>query len=270
VGGGTDRFFADLNRARPPTEALDLVCYSISPQVHVTDDLSVMETLEAQGVTVETARSFASCPIHVGPVTLRMRYNPDAVEPDDADADAVLKGRLPASVDPRQMSLFAAAWTLGTVIELAFAGADAVTLFETTGWRGVIERAAGSPRPFRSHPGSVFPAYHVIADLCALRDAPLRPIEGCPPQVRAIAADVGERTVALIANCRPEAVTMTIASPGHATWRVLDLGSARRAMTDPEGFRAACKARVAGARVDLTLGAFATARVELETASRRQ
>jgi hypothetical protein len=267
VGGGTDRFFADLNRDRPPLDALDLVCYSISPQVHVTDDLSVMETLEVQGLTVETARSFASCPIHVGPLSLRMRYNPDAVEPYETDAGAVLAGVLPASVDQRQMSLFAAAWTLGAVIELASAGADAITLYETTGWRGVIETTAGSPPPFRSRPGSVFPAYHVIGDLCALRDAPLRPIGGCPPHVRAIAADVAERTVVLITNCGPEAVTVPIAAPGSATWRVLDLGSARRAMTDPEGFRVACSSHLAGASFDLTLGAFATARVELNPAA---
>ncbi|MDX6617686.1 MAG: hypothetical protein QOK36_72, partial [Gaiellales bacterium] len=78
------------------------------------------------------------------------------------------------------------------------------------------------------------------------------------------------RTVALIANCSPEAVTVSITAAGDATWRVLDLGSARWAMTDPEGFRAACNPYVGGASVGLTLGAYATARVELDTPSCRQ
>ena len=32
--------------------------YSFNPQVHAFDDLSVMETLEAQAATVKTARGF--------------------------------------------------------------------------------------------------------------------------------------------------------------------------------------------------------------------
>jgi hypothetical protein len=61
--------------------------------------------------------------------------------------------------------LFAAAWTLGSFAALAAAGADSVTFYETTGWRGVMETEAGSrlPQKFPSHPGEVFPVFHVFA-----------------------------------------------------------------------------------------------------------
>ncbi|MGH2405343.1 MAG: hypothetical protein ACRDGN_12925, partial [bacterium] len=34
IGGGTNMYFAHLNRNRPPVDALDLICYSVNPQVH--------------------------------------------------------------------------------------------------------------------------------------------------------------------------------------------------------------------------------------------
>ncbi len=54
---------------------------------------------------------------------------------------------------------------------LAASGAASVTYFETTGWRGIVERDAGNPMPerFPSSPGDVFPLYHVFADLAEWR-----------------------------------------------------------------------------------------------------
>ena len=53
---GTNAYFAELNRQRPPRRAH--ACYSINPQVHTFDDLSLLETLEAQPSTVESAAQF--------------------------------------------------------------------------------------------------------------------------------------------------------------------------------------------------------------------
>ena len=52
VGAGTNAYFTELNRERPPTELLDLVCYSMNPQVHAFDNASLVETLETQAQTV--------------------------------------------------------------------------------------------------------------------------------------------------------------------------------------------------------------------------
>ena len=48
IGGGTNAHFAELNRMRPPTKSLDCVCYSISPQVHAFDTVSLVENLSGQ------------------------------------------------------------------------------------------------------------------------------------------------------------------------------------------------------------------------------
>ncbi len=168
VGAGSDGNFCELNCAHTlghlaKAEA-DLLFWPICPQVHAFDHLSVMETLEAQAATVRSARAFAGHrPLAVSPVTLKQRFNPvatSAVEFNGPD-------ELPTQVDPRLLSSFAAAWTLGSIAALAAAGVDSVTYYETVGWRGVMECAAGSPLPgkFPSSPGSAFPVFHILAQI---------------------------------------------------------------------------------------------------------
>ena len=79
VATGTNAYFAELNRQRPPRGAV--ACYSINPQVHTFDDLSLVETLEAQPATVESALQFCDRDLIVSPITLRPRFNPNATDP---------------------------------------------------------------------------------------------------------------------------------------------------------------------------------------------
>ena len=73
VGSGTNLYFTQLNRGRPPLSLVDTVCYSINPQAHAFDLRSLVETLEAQGVTVENARRLAGqAPLAVTPITLQI------------------------------------------------------------------------------------------------------------------------------------------------------------------------------------------------------
>ena len=172
---GTNANFAELNRGRPPRELADWIFYSINPQVHAFDDDSLIDTLAVQADTVTSARRFTGdARIAVSTVTLRPRFNAVATGPE-APRPA---GELPWQVDPRQATLFAAGWTLGSLAALARAGADFVTYFETTGWRGVIELEEGCELPdrFPSTPGCVFPVYHVLADLAAVTDSEVRPV----------------------------------------------------------------------------------------------
>ncbi len=164
VGAGTRAFFAELNRNHLPIELLDFVTYTVNPQVHASDELSIVETLGGQRATVESARAIAQGkPVHVGPVTLKMQWNPNATSPP-APATS---GELPSEVDVRQRLPFAAAWTLGSVKALSEAGAAGATFYEMVGWKGVTERAAGSllPSLFPSRPGELFPLYHLYAAL---------------------------------------------------------------------------------------------------------
>ena len=73
IGGGTNQYFAELNRGRPVLDAIDLAAYSINPQIHSFDNLSLVENLSSQGDTVRSARQFLGTkPIVISPVTLSL------------------------------------------------------------------------------------------------------------------------------------------------------------------------------------------------------
>jgi len=239
IGSGTDQFFTQLNRQHPPTESLDLVCYSINPQVHAFDNASLVETLEAQGWTVASARAIAeNRPIAVTPVTLKMRDNPDASGP----ALPTPPNELPPQVDPRQTSLFGAGWTLGSLKYLAESGAYSVTYYETTGWRGVMETEAGSPLPekFHSIPGGVFPLYHVLADVGEFTGAAIVPVHSTDTlAVDGLALQKNDRVRVLLANLTPDPQTVLLTGmESPVAIRVLDESNALEATCDPEAFRA--------------------------------
>jgi hypothetical protein len=260
IAGGTDGDFAELNRARPELEGIDAVSYAVNPRVHAADDRSIMENVTAQGASVETARSFApGRGIVVSPVTLAARFNPVA---SGAPAPTPT-GELPSAVDWRQPSLLGAAWTVGSIAALSAAGADAVTWFETVGWRGLIEREGGSPLPerFASSPGMVFPMYHVFADLAELREGTrVETHSSAPRALTGLAVRRGDRLNGLFANLTPDALPVAIGPVGpEVRFRVLDESTAGVATGDPDAFR---RSGAAQASVDgwlrLTLGPYAT------------
>jgi D-apionolactonase len=243
------------------------VCYSINPQVHAFDNQSLVETLATQADTVTSTRAFAgTLPIYVSPVTLQPRFNPNATGPEPEPAP----GELPSSVDPRQMSLFGAGWTLGSVKYLAQAGAAAITYYETTGWRGVMEQAGGSPLPdqFRSLPGAVFPLYHVLADIGEFAGDQVVPVttaDNLIADALALEAPDGRRRV-LVANLTPH--TRTIHIRGLRSTKIalktVDEHNALAAMQEPEQFRAAPgeTRNVDAGTLTLELAPFAVARLD--------
>ncbi|MYE88743.1 hypothetical protein F4X33_07100 [Candidatus Poribacteria bacterium] len=239
IGAGSNAYFTDLNRGHPPVDALDLVCYSINPQVHAFDNSSLIETLEAQAVTVESTRQFTDgLPITVTPVTLLARFNPNATGPEPEPAP----GELPAQVDIRQMSLFGAGWTLGSIKYLSESSASSVTYYETSGWRGVMETATGSPLPekFRSLPGGVFPLYHILADVGEFAGGEVLVSKSSDPlKVEGVALRKNGKTRTLLANLTPEPQQVNVQNLSD-TVRVRHLNetNAHDAMASPETFRA--------------------------------
>ena len=226
VGTGSDNYFVDLNRNRPAEMPLDHLCYSMNPQVHNFDDDAIFENLEGQAWTVLTAKEFAGGrPIVVGPVTLRPRFvrgAPDAVQigPDG----------LPRFVDPRQLSLLGAAWTLGSIKQLAEAGAASATYYETTGWCGVMQAESGV----------VYPVYHVLADVGEFADAEVLPVRSSNKlRVDGLALQTGDRRRILAANltCDTRRVLVSASAP-QAGVRHLDETNAVAAMGSPEDWRA--------------------------------
>jgi D-apionolactonase len=174
IASGTNIYFTELNRERPPVELIDQACYSINPQVHAFDDTSLMENLEAQGDTLRSARAFlGGKPIAVTPITLRPRFNAEA------------KVRVLNPPDPRQSTPFCAAWTLGSLKYMAENGAASVTYFDFEGPGGVTGVPVGE----------------LLAQVLPWQDAAVHAARTSDPlQAVALALVKGKRRVVFLAN----------------------------------------------------------------------
>ena len=164
LGTGVNAYFAELNRIRPSVEKADFVSFTICPQVHAFDDSTLVENLEAQAEVIYSAKLlFPGKPIFVSPVSLKQRFNVEATarEPDP------VSGSLPSSVDVRQMSGFAAIWTLGSLKFLSQSGADLVSYYETAGWKGLIqgEYIPELPDKFKAKAKDIFPVYKALREI---------------------------------------------------------------------------------------------------------
>jgi hypothetical protein len=166
IGGGTNLYFTELNRQPPDTSDLDVVNFSMNPQVHSFDDRTVIQNAATGMVIAHNAPRLAGdALISVSPITLRPRFNPNATDP----ASDVSNDELPASVDRRQPTWFAAAWTALSLGYLAGPGTiDSVTYFETVGPRGVMDARTAEPYPV--HDLLTALAGHVAVRLCASSD----------------------------------------------------------------------------------------------------
>lgn len=266
IGAGTNVYFTELNRSRPPIEALDLVAWSINPQVHAFDNSSLVETLSAQATTAESARHFCGDrPLVISPITLQPRFNPNATGPTpDPPPD-----ELPPEVDVRQMSLFGAGWTLGSIKYLAECGeVESITYYETTGWRGVMETAAGSPLPdkFQSLPGGVFPLYHVLADVGEFAGGKVIPATSSDPlSVDGLVLQQDGRTRFLVANLSGNRQTVLLSGLSERVQtRILDESNSETAMREPEAYRTNAVAVIATSdgELKLELRPFAVATID--------
>ena len=101
VGYGTDAYFAALNRNRPGNLPHDFVSFSLMPQAHASDVRTIIENLESLPDIMQTIQSFANKAIHVSPVSIGKRINPDAI----LEADYFITER-----DAREGSVFANDW----------------------------------------------------------------------------------------------------------------------------------------------------------------
>lgn len=263
----TPDFFTEINRSRPEPGAASSVCYSNNPQVHAFDHLTMVENLAGQVYNVESAKQLTPRPVVVSPITLRIRNNGQAA----AEQERRLT-ELPSDVDPRQLSLFGAGWTLASIGRLAATGfVHSLTYYETTGWRGLMELEAGSPLPrlFPSEPGVVFPMYHVFADIAEFPGRNVYPVHSTHPLEAdglALADGAGRRRI-LVANLTRDPQDLKIKT-GTCTARVryLDETTAEEAVRRPEEFRqrpGEPLASVSG-KIELKLRPCAVARVDIE------
>jgi hypothetical protein len=242
LGGGSNVHFADLNRHRPPGALLDLLAYPMSPQAHANDAETMVENLQSVTSVADTARSFVGdIPLALSPVTLKPRFK-------SGGQTLPPLASLPDHIDVRQMSRFAAGWTVSHLRACAEARVERVTYFRTVGWDGVMERESGPlmPEAFPSRPGMVFPVYHALADTGAFAGGRVRLTRSTDRQrVEALCLerDGARRLLLVNLTAEPQRVHLppTFADRSMlAQARVVRLhaGTERDATDSPEAFRA--------------------------------
>lgn len=263
VAAGAAPFFTEFNRHRPPADSTALPCYPNTPQVHLRDPLTMIENVADIVETIETAKTISPQQVVIAPITLRP-WHKVPKGPDDVSG-----GQLPADVDPRQMSLFGAAWTLAHISRVALSShVHSATYFETTGWRGLMETENGSPLPaqFFSIPGTVFPIYHVLSEMAGFnRVCPTHSTH--PLQVEGLTLlNAQNRKRILVANLLPEEQEIKIKTGTcDAHVKRLNADTAEEAMRSPEKFRAeiGATAQSVSGKIELLLAPYEIARVDV-------
>ncbi|MGA0932790.1 MAG: hypothetical protein ACO3TS_08275 [Candidatus Nanopelagicales bacterium] len=191
-GCGSNLYFTELNRQSPDTTGLDWTTFSVNPQVHAWDDRSVMQnTATLEVIASEVQRLSGTTRVHVGPITLKPRFNPNATDPESD----VSSTDLPADVDARQPTSFAAAWAALTVRSLSAPGTvGAITIFDDLDSKGLRARD-GSP----GESGATYPVFDVLAAISgATRAAPTA--SSRPEEVDALVIDGPSGRRAVVVN----------------------------------------------------------------------
>jgi hypothetical protein len=164
---GARSHFTELNRWQKtlPGDA-DALAYSITPQMHATEVPHVVETLPIQRQTALNAlRVGSGKPLHIGPVTLKARFN--AVSTDGAyDAGTIEE----MTTEPLQAEAFTAAWLLGSIAALTLPGVESVSYFEASGPRGLV-----------ADDGTPTPAFGLFEKLASLRGAEVLDVQHSVP-----------------------------------------------------------------------------------------
>ena len=145
VVAGTRAHWTELGRT------LDLfadwdgpLSFSVTPQMHDRTRAQVRESLRMQRwVAMSASRAAAGRPLHVGPVTLRPRFNAVATSPRRVVTDATAATGygpefVPDATDPGQHTAAAGAWFAASVAALSVPGVASITLAEAWGPRGVV------------------------------------------------------------------------------------------------------------------------------------
>jgi D-apionolactonase len=245
IGAGTAADLYQIHLEPPPLDG-DFLCWSMNPQVHATDDMSLLETPEAVAHQLATLRHrHPGLPRVVSPITLRPRFNPVATSAADASGDRPSA----AAIDPRQPTLLAAAWTVAMLKALCEGGAAALTFFETTGPLGVME--SGSLR--------VFPVYHVLADVGEFARGRILPTRsGDPAAVHPVLLRHDGILRLVVANGTPDSLCVSLPRRLEgARIRTLDESTVESAMDLPERFRSGWD-RFAGDRLEMRPYSIAT------------
>lgn len=178
---GTRAHFAELNRRFTdlPADAAALT-FSLTPQMHASERGHLLDSLQTQRLVArEAIRLAAGRDLHVGPITLRRRFN--AVATSDA---APIEGP-----DPLQHSDFTAAWTLASIAALTLDGVRTLHYYQADGPGGLVIDAEQG----------LAPVGRLIAGLAPLAGAATRVVL-TPHGVSGLAVHTDDGMVVWLAN----------------------------------------------------------------------
>lgn len=198
---GARSHFTELNRNAHvlPADA-DALVYSITPQMHATEVPHMVDSLPIQRVTANNALRISNgCPLLIGPITLKPRFNAVATT-------TVGDGAPPEPpADPLQQDPFAAAWLLGSISALSLPGVAALSYFEAAGPRGI------------STPAGLTPAGNIFAGLASHRGRNVLKVRGARPGLVLYPVQVGDDLVLFAANLTQKPMNEKVQVPGGST-----------------------------------------------------
>lgn len=207
---GARSHFTELNReqAALPADA-DGVVFASTPLFHALGTEQLVESVAMQRLTAEQAVRIArGLPVHVGPVTLRPRYNNVATAPAPMPSrDDLAEGygaAFTGGVDDRQTASELAAWVIASAAAFAVPGVSSIAYFEEWGPRGLY-----------TADGTATAAATAVRALTALSGAEL--LSGASPDglLWAVGGRRDGREVVLAANLSDAARTAVVEVDGR-------------------------------------------------------
>lgn len=219
--GGARSHFTELNRTHHRLPTFPSWTTSITPQMHARDTFQLEESIAMQRRVILDAGEIAGGrAVHVGPVTLRPRFNAVRTTSDPEHTTGDLD---PDTVDARQAEPQLGSWVIASAAALAEGGAASITWFEALGPRGLV-----------GDDGNPFPVRDAVAAVHGMSGAPLLvPAENSAGDaatwVIGVRTSDGARLLVARLGDAPGDVVVdvdgytqsVVLEPG--TWRVIDL-----------------------------------------------
>ena len=210
---GTRAHFTELNRSQERLAPAAAVTFSITPQMHALERAQLVESVAMQAVVARDALEISGGrPLHIGPITLRSRFNAVSTTPRE-DGPPTLAGGYgaaldPVATDPRQQSTALAAWTVASFASLAGTGVASICYFEEWGPRGLADTT-----------GSPYPVLDAISGLNALRGQLLLSPDRADPTLFVLGAVSSDTLTVLAANLAASERTLEFESE-HGSGRL--------------------------------------------------
>lgn len=212
---GARSHFTELNRNFSDLpEFRDGLTFSISPLFHATNTEQLVESIAMQRLVASQAVEMAGGKeVHIGPITLRPRFNNVATEkpeiPDVSDLSIGYGAEWFGTNDQRQQSPELAAWLVASAAATSVPGVHSLTYFEQWGPRG-IESGDGITYP-------VFEAVKLLAEMTGRSFLSGGSPDGLIWALNFVSGEVnGAGSLLVVANLRGQATEVELEINGNS------------------------------------------------------